>query len=117
LGQLDEDFIKVRDFLEENPNNQGVAEIVEVTGVSKEHVMYLLRSDRLVTAAPVLGGIQCQMCHKPISAGTLCESCRIHLSSTLQKTVPPPPQKSKEDSQSPGARMHTRGLADKLGKK
>ena len=60
LSALDEDFVKVRDYIDANPHNHGMEEIVEATGVSKAHIMHLLREDRLQTVAPIIGGLVCQ---------------------------------------------------------
>lgn len=117
LDQLDEDFVKVRDYLDEHPTNAGVSELVEKTGVPRKFIMHMIEEKRLVTREPLEGGFVCEKCKKPIFSGNICDECRMDLSRTLKGTLPK--QEKPEESSSEadrGTGMHVQHGTDRRRK-
>ena len=87
LVKLDEDFIKVRDYISEN-KRAGIEVVSEETGVSKQAILHLLKDGRLIIDDPQEGGmLLCEACRKPISTGRLCKECKNSVASTMQKSI------------------------------
>ena len=89
LSGLDEDFIKVREYLYEH-DRAGIEEVSEATGVSRKSIMYLLKEERLLVGdenGDVGGFLTCESCKKPISTGRMCASCKKEVLSALQENV------------------------------
>jgi hypothetical protein len=85
---MDESFIKVRDFLDENPG-AGVDTVVEKTDVPKRIITLLLKEGRLIMATGngTVGTLHCELCKKPISTGRMCERCKDKLATTMQESI------------------------------
>ena len=118
LDQLDSDFTKVRDYLDDNPHNAGVGELVEKTGVPRKNIMYLIEEKRLVTREPLEGGFVCDMCKKPIFSGNICDDCRAGLARTLKGTLPKAegPEESPSSGRDLGTGMHVQHGNDRRRK-
>jgi len=89
LIKLDEDFIKIREYLYEH-DRAGIEEVSEATGVSRKTIMFLLKEERLTVSSDRVDGggiLVCEACKKPISTGRICESCRKEVISALQDSV------------------------------
>lgn len=74
--KLDEDFLKVREYLYDNPGHVDVLDIVNNTGVSEKAVLRLIKDGRI--ARKVSEGdtdLRCAICGAPISSGRLCRRC------------------------------------------
>jgi hypothetical protein len=77
IVKLDEDFLKIREYLYKEPDRMNVNDIVENTGVSEKAVLYLIREGRISRAMPkAAGSLKCAVCGTPISSGKLCRRCR-----------------------------------------
>ena len=83
LKKMDEKFVKVRDYLYDNPNAT-VREVMEETGVDEETITLLLQDGRL-QMKDTRGMLHCEKCGRPIQSGRLCESCRKSVSSLLKR--------------------------------
>jgi len=100
--KLDEDFIKIREYLYEN-DGAGVEEVSEETGVTKKTILFLLKEERLIVGdegGNINGILNCESCRKPIHTGKLCKSCKNQVLSAIQESVGPvrrPKQIVKED--------------------
>ena len=102
LEKLDEDFVIVRDYIYEN-KKADVDKVAEDTGVSKQHILYLLKQGRLIIDDPSSGSLLfCEICKKPISTGKMCADCKAHLAMTMDKNISAKkavtPQSQKKDS-------------------
>jgi len=87
LVKLDEDFIKVRDYLDDH-KNAGFEKITEDTGVPKQSILHLLKDGRLIIEDPEATGILlCEVCKKPISTGRMCKDCKNSVANTMQKNI------------------------------
>ena len=90
LKKLDEDFIKVRDYIDENKRSD-IDKIAEETGVSKQAILYLLKDGRLIINDAEAGGgmLFCEICKKPINTGRMCKDCKGRVALTMQKNISP----------------------------
>ena len=87
LEEMDAQFIKVRDYLDENPN-AGVDKVVEETEVPRSIIMYLIKEGRIIMGGGKAGGnLTCEVCKKPIDEGKICNKCKANLASMIDKTA------------------------------
>ena len=98
LDQIDIDFSRLRDYIDRHPNHSGIEEISEQTGVPQKTVLYLLKEGRLSVSSDSSGALLCQICHEPLSSGTICLSCRQRLSRDFASALP---KKAKKTEQEP----------------
>ena len=115
--KLDEDFVKVRDYLYAN---KGAAlhatEIAEKTGVSEKAVLYFLKEGKLARKETKKVDLVCARCGAPILSGRLCSKCVSSWNSEVGATARGPDPSGagsgeKADVQAGKARdtrMHTR---------
>lgn len=71
--ELDEAFIKVRDYLYKNPG-ANIVEVSEATGVEEKIILEFLRDGRLELKEPS-PALTCERCEKPITTGRMCKEC------------------------------------------
>jgi len=81
--ELDEMFIKVRDYLYEHPK-ANVMEASEGTGVEEEVILEFLKQGRLELSEPSLSYV-CERCEKPITTGRYCQDCLNFLDREMKK--------------------------------
>jgi len=88
LEQIDKDFITVRDYIYEHKQTN-MDKVSDETGVSKQHILYLLKEGRLILDDETGAGgfLLCESCKKPIKTGRLCDNCTKNVSSKMQKSV------------------------------
>lgn len=115
--KIDEDFIKIRDYVYDNPGSFDIDAICEATEVEKKIALHLLKEGRLTISTPppgsgVLAAFVCSVCKKPIPTGTMCDDCKNSLSSTLSSSLPQAPKDNKKSAldalRRPSAKMHIR---------
>lgn len=115
---LEEAFVLVRDFLDENPGVDMV-KILDGTGVSEKLIMQLVKEGRLAELDHLKQGRgsqkRCMMCQKPILEGNMCRECSIKTASALSGNTASQTDISKKklgDSKKTGQRMYTRDDVD-----
>ena len=88
IVEEEQSFIKVRDFLEENPGCN-LGEVSAATGVEASMINKFLREGRLATLGDLSAGIrgECKRCGKQIDAGRFCRSCIELMGSSLQNNA------------------------------
>src|SRR5690554_523126 len=95
----EEDFIKVREYLYENPG-ANLSEVHEATKVDTNKIIEFLRQGRLEIADESNLILECENCGASIKTGRFCDRCAsdLHkeLSSLTNKTVKKPVQREKE---------------------
>ncbi len=94
-----EDFMKVRDFVKENPK-VSLEVVQEATGVPEDRIVEYLREGKLEAAdlsGPILG---CARCGKPIHKGEYCVLCRTEISNTFKQE---PGARKKQDGKPDGS--------------
>ena len=114
LTKLDEDFVVVRDYIYDH-KKADVDKVAEDTGVSKQHILYLLKQGRLIIEDPSGGSLlSCEICKKPISTGKMCADCKAHLAMTMDKSISTSAGKAAGAPQQQKNGQHFRGSA-KIG--
>ena len=74
--KLDEDFVRVREYLYDNPGHIDVMDIVKNTGVCEKAVLRFLKDGRLSRKiSDREADLRCAICGAPISSGRLCRRC------------------------------------------
>jgi len=100
----EEDFEKVKEYLEDNPT-ANVNNISEETEVSVKRITRFLKEGRLECKSVENSLLKCEKCGKPIRAGRYCNECLKKISNGFgvgQKN-------SFELANSKGAKMHWGG--------
>ena len=110
LDQIDLDFTVIRDYLYEHPGAVNIDRICEDTGIKKRVILYLIDEKRLTISTPEGGVFTCNICHKPINEGNMCDDCKNSLSQTLGAAIinspAPAAEKKKPAMLSKNERMH-----------
>jgi len=89
LLKLDEDFIKIREYLYEH-DSDGIEEVSEETGVPRKTIFYLLKEERLIVGddnGSVNGILTCEACKRPIATGRMCGGCKKAVVKELNESV------------------------------
>ena len=83
--QIDIDFVIVRVYIYDHPEEASIEKVAEATGVEEKNIIYLLEEDRLAIkgALSTSSVLCCQICGKGISVGSICQSCKERLSKDL----------------------------------
>ena len=87
--KIDEDFIKVRDYIYEH-NDTNIDKVAEETEVSKQVIVHLLKEGRLTINDGQGGGagmLFCEVCKTSINTGRMCDSCKEKLTSAMNKNI------------------------------
>ena len=111
LDMIDEEFVKIRDHMYDNPNENDIDAVCEATGVQKNVVLYLIKEKRVTIAVPGSDNVirSCTVCGKPIAKDSMCDSCRNKLSDVLEAHIKPDPKKEIGNSSvSKSGAMHVR---------
>lgn len=111
LKRLDDDYVIVRDYLYDHPQ-AGIQELAEETEVDEKIILQMIRMGRIEFAEGVDTGIHCTSCGRPITGGTMCDSCKKKMSETLRSALPESMRGSqREESSAPSksqkGRIHT----------
>lgn len=104
IRELDDIFVKVRDFLYDNPR-ASIDEMCEATGATEANIVGWLREGRLIVGGDGPKLLKCEGCGSSIASGRYCASCsysvQTQLSDTARALQPPPRDfvRSKEDNE------------------
>ena len=83
--ELDEIFVKVRDYIYENPNAT-VLDVSEAVEVEEEIILEFLKQGRLELSSPGIDYL-CERCEKPITTGRYCNDCIRELEQEMKKGI------------------------------
>ena len=83
LEKVDEEYQRVRDYLEESPRAT-IDTIARETKVSRPILLHLIREGRLTLATPQ---VFCERCKAAIQAGRYCEKCLGQLQKGLSQAI------------------------------
>ncbi|MFY9176866.1 MAG: hypothetical protein WBI74_02020 [Caldicoprobacterales bacterium] len=81
--ELDEIFIKVRDYIYDN-KNATVLDVSQALGVEEDIILEFLKQGRLELSSPGLDYL-CERCERPITTGRFCSDCIRELDSEMKK--------------------------------
>ncbi len=73
--QDDEDFEKVKKYLQEHVGAKG-KDVFKATGVTVQKIQKWLREERLIVSDATGLGLTCESCGAIISSGKLCPDCK-----------------------------------------
>lgn len=97
---LEDDFQRVKKYLEENPN-ASVEEVSRENDVTVKQIKQWVREERLVFSEGSLEGVECENCGTMIRTGRFCEECKLkmknNLMSALDKPKTPEIKKTEKD--------------------
>jgi predicted amidophosphoribosyltransferase len=110
--ELDEIFVKVRDYIYDNPNATGSGSI-RSPGCGGEHNPGILKGGQAGAVIPGLDYL-CERCEKPITTGRYCNDCIQELDRGMREGLEAPggnPRGLGKDSK----RMHTADFRRRRG--
>lgn len=81
--ELDDVFVRVRDYVYENPNAT-VMEVSEELKVDENIILEFLKEGRLELVTPGLDYL-CERCEKPITTGRFCNECISELDREMKE--------------------------------
>ena len=85
INDMDAHFVKVRDYLDDNPN-AGIDMVSEETDVPKSAILQLIKDGRIILKEGTEGVVlNCEICKKPILVGRICNKCKANLNSMIDK--------------------------------
>ena len=112
-GEVDRDFLAVRDYIYNTQEGVNVNDILENTGVSEKIVLYLMKEGRLSQDdMKIEGYLKCAVCGAPISGGRLCSKCSAVWSSEKSRSQQKQDANTAKDAGrlETGSKMHTHRL-------
>jgi flagellar operon protein (TIGR03826 family) len=81
--EMDDIFIKVRDYIYEHPE-ANILKVSQETGVEEGIILEFLREGRLELTSPSLDFV-CERCERPIVSGRYCNECIQELDREMKK--------------------------------
>lgn len=96
----EEDFIKVKEYLYDNPG-ANISEVEEATEVDSGKIIEFLRQDRLEIADEGNLLLECERCGVSIKSGRFCDKCKYELGKELGGSIKPKkkPENKRETGQ------------------
>ncbi|NLI60462.1 MAG: MerR family transcriptional regulator [Clostridiales bacterium] len=107
---LDQIFIKVRDYIYENPNAT-IVDVSQEVGVEEDIILEFLKAGRLELSSPGLDYL-CERCDTPIVTGRFCNNCIKDLEREMKKGLGESAQTTKKLGKDSN-RMYTADLRHK----
>ena len=86
---LEEDFQKVKQYIEDNPR-ASLREISEENGVTTKQIQQWIREERLMFSKDSPLQLLCESCGEPIQTGRFCAKCKGKMANTLNNTFAKP---------------------------
>lgn len=87
--ELDEKFVKVKEYLRENPNSS-VDDVSKQCEVSTKQIRQWVREERLTFSESSMEGIDCERCGAMIKTGRFCETCKAAVGNDLMSVTKKP---------------------------
>lgn len=82
----EEDFIRVKEYLYENPG-ASMNTVCDELDVTVRQIKQYLREGRLTVSADSPIGLECERCDTRILTGRFCDSCRADMSNQFATTA------------------------------
>ena len=84
--QDEEDFQKVKEYLDENPGAT-ITEVTEETGVDSKKIIEFLRQGRLEVEDEANLLLSCERCGASIKTGRFCEKCILEMQKEFKQSI------------------------------
>ncbi|UMZ74999.1 TIGR03826 family flagellar region protein [Natranaerofaba carboxydovora] len=109
IQKEEEDFLKVKQYLDDNPGAT-VPVVAEETEVSEKRINNFIREGRLEASSFENISVSCMSCGAPTKRGKYCSDCTGKLQSDLEKAMGEKKEEKKEDDDRPkeGGKIHIR---------
>lgn len=82
----EEDFKKIKEFLDENPG-ANISELSDGTGVDSKKIMEFLRQGRLEIKDEHNILLTCERCGSSIKTGRFCEKCTLEMQREFKQSI------------------------------
>ncbi|MBZ2174818.1 MerR family transcriptional regulator [Schnuerera sp. xch1] len=82
----EEDFKKVKEYIDENPK-ANVAEVSEKVEVDSKKIIEFLRQGRLEIREESNLILSCEKCGAPIRTGRFCEKCTVKMEREFKRSI------------------------------
>lgn len=82
----EEDFKKIKEFLDENPG-ANISELSDGTGVDSKKIMEFLRQGRLEIKDEHNILLTCERCGNSIKTGRFCEKCTLEMQREFKQSI------------------------------
>ncbi len=89
MAELEEDFNKVKTYLNENPNAIMVT-IAEENNVSVQQIKQWIREERISFTEDSPVAIECEKCGTMIRTGRYCNQCKSSLANVMNNAISKP---------------------------
>ena len=77
--EVEKSYIKVRNFIYQNPDKKRYSVIVEETETSEKMLNYLIDSGRIVVEDIKMSGTRCKACGTITAGAAFCDKCKTKL--------------------------------------
>lgn len=98
--EADDVFKKVKEYVQDN-KGVSVEKVAKDNDVSIKQIRQWIKEERLELSDPVLSGITCENCGKPICTGRFCDGCKSNMANSLQSAFEKPKPKAEEPKKAP----------------
>lgn len=82
----EEDFLKVKHYLEEHPRSN-IMKVSEATEVDTKKIIEFLKEGRLEVRSEDNLLLKCERCGKPITKGRFCDECKLAMEREFKKVT------------------------------
>ena len=86
LRQLEDKFLEVKRFIEEN-KGANIDIVSRECGVSVKQIKEWIKEERLSLAQGCMDGITCERCGKMILTGKYCNECKTKMTNNLKSVL------------------------------
>ncbi len=105
-ADLQENFLEVKNFLQDNPGS-GAAFIADETGIDEKFIVYMI-DEKWLERDTSGARKKCSGCGKPIASGQFCPQCAVGVTSSLERA-----RKALMDEQKKQMTVYTRDTTKK----
>lgn len=93
--EMDDKFMQVKEYVLSN-KGASVEQVAKENDVTMKQIRQWIKEERLELSDPLLSGITCETCGKPICTGRYCDACKSSMANSLQSAFAKPTAKSPE---------------------
>lgn len=86
LGQLEDKFVEVKRYIEDN-KNANIDTVSRECEVSVKQIKEWVKEERLSFAESSMDGVACEQCGKMILCGKFCAACKTKIANNLQSAL------------------------------